>query len=108
MFISKYKYYELCDKAELNYKLEEEIKKLEYLLNTRERTCKVGPWCEKCGHWVEDHSRIISNQIDEYSFEDAYYGVPLPEYIGGRVGYCNKYINTLCPDFTFKEELNNG
>ena len=103
MFIRKSEYYDLCDKAEINKDLEKQIKKLELLLNTRERTCKVGPWCEKCGHWVVESSRITSSQIMEYSLEDAYYGVPIPEYVGGRVGYCNKYINTLCPDFKFKE-----
>ena len=105
MFISKYKYYELCDKAEINKELEKQIKKLELLLNTRERTCKVGPWCEKCGHWVKDYSKVTSSWINDYGLEDAYYGVPIPETIGGKVGYCNKYINTLCPDFKFKEEI---
>lgn len=103
MFISKDKYYELCDKAELNDELEKQIKKLEHLLNTRERTCKVGPWCEKCGHWVTESSRIVSHRISDYTLEDAYFGISLPETIGGRVGYCNKYINTLCPDFKLKE-----
>lgn len=104
MFISKSKYYELCDKAEINEELEKQIKKLEYLLNTRERTCKVGAWCEKCGHWVVDSSRVVSRAIDDYGMEDAYYGIPVPEYVGGRVGYCNKYINTLCSDFTLIKE----
>ena len=103
MFISKSKYYELCDKAEINEELEEHIKKLEYLLNTRERTCKIGPWCEKCGHWVTEKVTITSSQISDYSLEDAYFGITIPKYSGGRVGYCNKYINTLCPDFKFKE-----
>lgn len=102
MFISKDKYYELCDKAELNEELEKQIKKLEHLLNTRERTCKIGPWCEKCNHWVTEYSKITSSRISEYTLEDAYFGVTIPETIGGRVGYCNKYINTLCPDFTLE------
>lgn len=104
MFISKYKYYELCDKAELNSELEKQIKHLEHLLNTREKTCKIGPWCEKCGHWVQEYSETVSSWINDYSLEDAYYGLPVPKNIGGRVGYCNKYINTLCPDFKFEGE----
>lgn len=104
MFISKNEYYDLWDKAKINEKLEKQIKKMEYLLNTRERTCKIGPWCEECGHWVVDSSRVTSGIINDYTLEDAYYGIPVPEYIGGKVGYCNKYINTLCPDFTFKGE----
>lgn len=103
MFISKDEYYSLLDCRDMNKKLEEEIKRLEYMLNTREQTCKVGAWCKNCGHWVEDKSVITSNSINEYSLEDAYYGFPVPEEIGGRVGYCNKYVNTLCPDFTMKK-----
>ena len=104
MFIRKDEYYDLCDKAKINEELEKQIKRLEYLLNIRERTCKVGAWCEKCGHWVKDYSEIVSSRIAEYTLEDAYYGLPTPKCIGGRVGYCNKYINTLCPDFKFKEK----
>jgi len=102
MFISKDEYYDLLDCKEINTKLEEEIKRLEYMLNTRDKSCKVGPWCKNCGHWVEDESVITSSIINEYTLEDAYYGVPIPKKIGGKVGYCNKYIHTLCPDFTLK------
>lgn len=102
MFISKSEYYNLLDCKEINKKLEEEIKRLEYALNTREKTCKVGAWCKNCGHWVEDESVITSSRINEYTLEDAYYGLPIPKHIGGKVGYCNKYINTLCPDFALK------
>ena len=104
MFIRKDEYYDLCDKAKINEELEKQIKKLEYLLNTRERTCKIGAWCEKCSHWVTERAVIVSSAIAEYSLEDAYYGISMPKYVGGRVGYCNKYINTLCPDFKFEEE----
>ena len=101
MFIRKDEYYDLCDKARINTELEKQIKHLEYLLNTRERTCKIGAWCEKCGHWVQERSEVVSSWINEYGLEDAYYGLPVSQTIGGRVGYCNKFINTLCPDFTF-------
>lgn len=103
MFISKSEYYNLLDCKKINKELEKEIKRLEYMLNTREKTCKVGAWCKNCGHWVEDKSITVSSRINGYTIEDAYYGLPIPEEIGGRVGYCNKYINTLCPDFTIKD-----
>ena len=104
MFIRKDKYYELCEKEKLNEELEKQIKKLEYLLNTRERTCKIGAWCERCAHWVQERSEVVSEWINDYGIEDAYFGVPVPKTIGGRVGYCNKYIHTLCPDFKFEKE----
>jgi hypothetical protein len=99
VFISKDKYYRLLDCKEINAELEKEIKRLEHMLNTKERTCKIGPWCEKCGHWVKDDSKIISNFSNEYTSEDAYWGATLPEKIGGEVGYCNKRVHNLCPDF---------
>lgn len=98
MFIRKEEYYRLLDCEEINKKLEDEIKRLEYQLNTRERTCKIGPWCKDCSHWVVDSSVITSSRLAEYSLEDMYYGLPIPETIGGKVGYCNKYVHTLCPD----------
>jgi hypothetical protein len=103
MFITKSEYYDLLDRKWINEELEKEIKRLEYQLNARERTCKIGPWCENCKHWVEDRSVITSSRIAEYSLEDAYYGITIPETIGGRVGYCNKYVHTLCPDREAKE-----
>lgn len=102
MIISRDEYYNLLDYKEMNEELEKEIQRLQCMLNTRERTCKVGAWCQNCGHWVEDKSVITSSAIEDYTIEDAYFGMPIPEEIGGRVGYCNKYVNTLCPDFTFK------
>ena len=99
MFISKNEYYRLLDCKKINSELEKEIKRLEYMLNTRERTCKVGAWCKNCGHWVTDKSKITSNYINEFTIEDAYYGLPIPEEIGGVVGYCNKSVDNLCTDF---------
>ena len=99
MFISKDEYYRLLDCKDINIELEKEIKRLEYMLNTREKTCKVGAWCKNCGHWTTDESKITSSFIKEFTLEDAYYGLPIPEKIGGEVGYCNKYVDTLCPDF---------
>ena len=98
MFISKEKYYHLLDCEELNKELENEIKRLEHILNTRERNCKIGPWCKGCSHWVNDISVITSSRLAAYSLEDMYWGLPLPKTFGGHVGYCNKYVHTLCPD----------
>lgn len=103
MFISKDEYYNLLDCKEINVELEKEIKRLEHMLNTRERTCKVGAWCKNCGHWVKDKSKIISNFGNDLTSEDAYWGATLPEAIGGEVGYCNKSVNNLCPDFIPKK-----
>ena len=61
MFISNNEYYNLLDCKEMNSELEKEIKRLELMLNTRERTCKVGAWCKNCGHWVTDKSKITSS-----------------------------------------------
>ncbi len=107
MFISKDEYYRLLDCKEINAELEKEIKRLELALNTRERTCKVGAWCKNCGHWVTDKSKITSNFIENYTTEDAYYGVSIPETIGGVVGYCNKSVDNLCPDFIPSKRENN-
>ena len=104
MFISRDEYIRLKDKEKLNDELEKEIKKLEYLLNTRERTCKIGPWCIKCSHWTKDYSEVISQASDYYTMEDAYYGIPLPVTIGEKVGYCNKYIHDLCPDILIQQD----
>lgn len=102
MFISKSKYIELVDCKEINIELEKEIKRLELALNTKERNCKVGPWCKNCSHWVKDKSVIISKSFDYYTIDDMYMGLTMPEKIGGEVGYCNLHIDTLCPDFLSK------
>lgn len=103
MFISRNKYIELSDCKKINIELEKEIKRLELALNTKERNCKVGPWCEKCAHWVTDKSVIISERARYLTFDDMYMGYPIPEEIGGEVGYCNLHIDTLCPDFLSKK-----
>ena len=99
MFISREKYYRLLDYKDINTELEKEIKRLEIDLNTKERTCKVGSWCKNCAHWVTDKSEITSHMINFYTIEDCYFGFPIPKEIGGEVGYCNKNVNNLCPDF---------
>lgn len=106
MFISRDEYIKLKDCKNMNVELEKEIQRLEYLLNTREKTCKIGPWCQNCSHWVNDKSIIISEKMHYYTMDDMYYGLPIPEEIGGEIGYCNKYIHTLCPDFLIKEQSN--
>ena len=102
MFISREKYYELLDCKNINEELEKEIKRLELALNTRERTCKVGPWCENCDHWIIDKSEIISSSAEDMTLDELYYGFSMPTTIGGEIGYCNKYLHTLCPDFKRK------
>lgn len=99
MFISKDEYYSLLDCKEINVELEKEIKRLEFMLNTKDKTCRVGAWCKNCGHWVKDKSKITSSFANELTLEDALCGFPIPEKIGGEVGYCNKSVNNLCPDF---------
>ena len=99
MFIRKAEYYNLLDCKKMNDELEKEIKRLTLALNTNVKNCKVGPWCENCGHWITDKSVIIATAIRDYTSEDCYYGLPIPEKIGGEVGYCSKNVNTLCPDF---------
>ena len=102
MFIKKSTYHELLDCKSLNIELEKEIKKLEYMLNIKDTTCKVGPWCENCEHWVIDKSEIISSSAEDMTLDELYYGLSMPTVIGGEIGYCNKYLHTLCPDFKRK------
>ena len=103
MFIKRSEYIELLNCKDMNIELEKEIKRLEFMLNTKDKTCKIGPWCCDCEHWVEDSSLIVSNE--DILYDDVFYGFSLPKKIGGKIGYCNKNIHIMCEDF--KRKLKN-
>ena len=100
MFIRRDEYLRLKDCEDLNIELKKEVKRLEQVINTQVRNCKVGIWCEGCEHWTKDRSVTTSNNIIGYSVMDMYFGATMPLEIGGQVGYCRKHIHDLCPEFT--------
>ena len=97
MFISTEKYEELQAELKKSKEMIEELNKenqrLAEQISVNNTGCKIGPWCDDCGHLRTDSASV---SVWKEGFL-SYYRVITEE---GKVRYCAKHLHDLCPEHT--------